>query len=186
MILPADFTIEKYGLRARFVEENDAEFILTLRTDERLNKYLHPTKNDMDVQKRWIRNYKEREREGKDYYFIFFKDKNPIGLNRIYDIHDGVFRTGSWLFSPDAPFECSIAASIMVRELAFDVLGFIFEDDQDGCHVDNKKVMRFNHMMGLKDTGSYDTDTGLFVSQSLTPEDFAKNKPKMLKYIGIK
>lgn len=186
MILPKNFTLEKYGLFARFVNESDAEFILKLRTDERLNRYLHPTDSDVELQKAWIRQYKERERKGEDYYFIFFKERQPVGLNRIYNICNKTFRTGSWLFTPEAPVECSIAASIMLRELAFEHLLLEFEDDQDGCHVDNKRVMKFNHMMGLKDTGSYETDMGIFISQSLTPEDFAKNKTRMLKYIGIK
>ena len=46
--------------------------------------------------------------------------------------------------------------------------------------------MKFNHMMGLKDTGSYESEDGRFITQSLTIEDFAKHKPRMLKLIGFK
>ena len=54
MILPPNFTIEKYGLTARFVEETDAEFIIKLRTDKSLSMYIHSTDSNVDNQKEWI------------------------------------------------------------------------------------------------------------------------------------
>ena len=185
MILSSDFSIEKYGLTARLVVEEDSEFIVKLRTDKVLSRYLHPTDSSIEKQKEWIRSYKQRERNGEDYYFIFFKGDRPVGLNRMYSIHDTTFTTGSWLFDPDAPFECSIAASIIVRELAFEVLDLKFEDAYDGCHVDNKKVMKFNHMIGLRDVGTYESESGTFIKQSLSKDDFETNKVKILKLIGI-
>lgn len=185
-ILPPDFTMEKYGLYARFVNEDDAEFILKLRTDEDLGRWIHSTDNDLEKQKQWLREYKQRERQGLDYYFIFYKDGVPVGLNRLYEIKGTTFTTGSWIFIKEAPLECSIAASIMVRELAFEQLGFKYEHAFDGVHTKNVKVIRFNHMMGLKDLSLFEDVKGTYIEQSLTPEDFAKNKPKMLKYIGIK
>lgn len=184
MILPADFKIEKYGLYARFVEEKDADFILKLRTNPVLSRFLHATDSDVEKQKAWIRGYKERERRGEDYYFIFFKDNNPVGLNRIYSIHDKTFTTGSWLFDPNAPFECSIAASIIVRELAFEEMGFELEDGYDGVHVNNKQVYKFNKLIGLKETRRYKDENGEFICMQLTKNDFEKNKIKLLKLIG--
>lgn len=185
MILSPDFTLQKYGLFCRFVEEKDAEFILKLRTDPILSRYLHATDNDVETQRAWIRNYKERERNGEDYYFIFFKEGNPVGLNRVYNIHGTTFTTGSWVFSQDAPFESSIAASIMIRELCFEQMGFELEDGYDGVHVDNKQVFKFNKMIGLKETRRYMTEDGEFISMRMTKEDFEKNKPRLLKYIGF-
>lgn len=185
MILPPDFTVEKYGLYARFVEERDAEFIVKLRTDEMLSKYLHATGSSIDKQIEWIKNYKERERAGQDYYFIFIKEGKPVGLNRMYNMHGTTFTTGSWVFSREASYEDSIAASIMIRELAFEQLGMELEDGYDGVHVDNKKVYKFNKMIGLKESGRYMSDSGEFISMQMTKEDFEKNKLKLLKYIGF-
>lgn len=185
MILPADFTMEKYGLFARFVDERDAEFIIKLRTDPQLGKWIHETSTDFNMQIDWIRNYKKRERKGEDYYFIFFKDGIPVGLNRIYCIHDTTFTTGSWIFSTEASFDCCVAASIMVRELAFEQMGMILEDGWDGVHADNKKVIKFNKMIGLKETGRFVDVKGEYISMQLTKEDFEKNKPRLLKYIGF-
>ena len=69
--------IEKYGLKARLVEEQDAAFILSLRTDPKLSRFLHPTENDEEKQRAYIRGYKEREKQGKDYYFILL----PVTLS---------------------------------------------------------------------------------------------------------
>jgi len=184
MILPQDFTMEKYGLFSRFVDERDTEFIIKLRTDSNLCKYIHETTADTDSQLTWIRLYKERERKGEDYYFIFFKDGKPVGLNRIYCIHDDTFTTGSWVFSSEASFNCCIAASIMVRELAFEQMGMTLEDGYDGVHVDNKKVIKFNKMVGLKETGRIMDTKGEYITMQMTKEDFETNKPKLLQYIG--
>lgn len=186
MILPENFTMEKYGLFARFVDEEDAEFIIKLRTDPVLGKWIHSTDCDLDKQREWIRAYKERERKGEDYYFIFYREGNPIGLNRLYHIHGTTFTTGSWVFLPKIPFECCIAASIMVRELAFETLNFEYEHAFDGVHVENKKVIKFNHMMGLKDLSLFEDVKGTYIEQSLTKVDFEKNKRRMLKLIGIR
>lgn len=185
MILPPDFTIEKYGLFARFVEEEDAEFIVKLRTDSVLSRYLHATDSSVEKQVDWIRSYKSRERSGQDYYFIFLKNNEPVGLNRMYNLHDTTFTTGSWVFSRDASYEDSIAASIMIRELAFEQMGMELEDGFDGVHVDNKKVYRFNKMIGLKESGRYKSDLGEFISMQMTKADFEKNKAKLLQYIGF-
>ena len=53
------------GLRS--VTENDAEFILKIRTDEKLAKFLNKTSPDIEMQKTWIRG--QIARDG-DYYFI--------------------------------------------------------------------------------------------------------------------
>jgi hypothetical protein len=185
MILPPDFTMEKYGLFARFVNEDDAGFIIKLRTNPNLGKFIHDTDSSCEKQLEWIRNYKVRERKGEDYYFIFYKEEERVGLYRLYGIHDTTFTSGSWVFSPDASFECCIAASIMLRELAFEQMGMELEDGWDGVHVNNKKVIKFNKMIGLKETGRFMDVKGEYLTMQMTKDDFEKNKPKLLKYIGF-
>lgn len=185
MILPEDFTMEKYGLFARFVDKSDAEFIIKLRTNPVLGKLIHDTDSNYEKQLEWIENYKKRERKGEDYYFIFYKDGQRVGLNRMYCIHDTTFTTGSWVFSPDASFDCCIASSIMLRELAFEQMGMELEDGWDGVHVDNHKVIKFNKMIGLKETRRFMDVKGEYIAMQLTKDDFEKNKVKLLKYIGF-
>ena len=119
-----------------------------------LGKFIHSTSSDIEEQKKWIRAYKKREQAGTDYYFIFFKDGVPVGLNRLYWIKEDSYTSGSWVFSPDAPFECAIAAALIVRIIAFEILGKKVENALDGCHKDHVKVLRFNKMIGLEITGT--------------------------------
>ena len=85
--LPTDFEITKYGVHCRLVNENDASFIVKLRSDEKRSRYIHSTDNDVESQKQWIRDYKIREANGVEYYFIYEADGVPFGVNRIYDMH---------------------------------------------------------------------------------------------------
>lgn len=122
MILPSDYSIEKYGLKARFVVEDDAKFIVKLRTDDSLSRYIHSTDNNIDKQKEWLKDYKIRESLGQEYYFIFYCNEIPVGLERIYNMTDDTFTHGSLVFSPDSPIGSSVKADIITREVGFSVL----------------------------------------------------------------
>ena len=39
--LPSNFVLDKYGLHARLVCEDDAAFIVKIRTNENLSRYIH-------------------------------------------------------------------------------------------------------------------------------------------------
>jgi RimJ/RimL family protein N-acetyltransferase len=142
-LLDKNFTFERYGLYVRFVEESDAEFIVKLRTDPQLNQFLHITDNSIEKQKEWIREYKKRESEGTDYYFIFESSENEKwGVGRLYNIYDDIFTFGSWVFSSDAPMGISILGDIIVREIGFDTLGLntCFFDVRKG----NENVLKYH------------------------------------------
>jgi len=120
--LPIDFALERYGLQVRLVEESDADFIVSLRTDLRLSKHIHTTSPNIEQQKQWIRNYKLREAQGLDYYFIFSLDSKQQGLARIYDITEDTFTQGSWIFSSEAALGASVLGNIISSEIGFEFL----------------------------------------------------------------
>lgn len=110
----------KYGLYFRLVEKEDSEFIIGLRTIDKLARFLHPTSKDVSQQIAWIKKYKEREKAGTDYYYIFINEKGiKLGVSRLYDIQNNDFTVGSWIFSPTAPFGSSILGDIIAREIGF-------------------------------------------------------------------
>lgn len=183
-LLPSDFEGDKYGLHYRLVNEGDAEFIYKLRSDATLSKYIHDIKGGVENQVEWIRNYKKREEEGTDYYFIFFKGEIPVGLNRIYSIHEKTYTSGSWVMAPEAKIDDVMVVPIIIREIAFEQMGFTFEDNYDACHIDNKKVIKFNLKFGCKIYKHFQDVKGEYVAMSLTKEDFETNKPKLLRLIG--
>ena len=84
MLCEKDFPMKRYGISVRLVEEDDAEFILKLRTNRKLSRYLHKTDADIEKQIQWIRNYKKRELEGTEYYFLFYNDLQKIGVSYIF------------------------------------------------------------------------------------------------------
>ena len=179
-LLPKDFTYNKYGLHVRLVN------IYKLRSDKTLSKYIHDIDGGVENQVKWIRNYKVREEQGTDYYLIFFKDNIPVGLNRIYSIHDKTFTGGSWVMTPNSNIEEIVAVPLITREIAFELLGMEVEDDYDACHVDNKKVIKFNQMSGMKIYKHFQDVKGEYVAMSMTKEDYLKNKTRLLKLIGYK
>lgn len=178
--LPENFTWNKYGIFVRLVDEHDSEFIVKLRTDPLLGKFIHDTSSDVSKQEEWIREYKKREKEGLEYYFIFYKDGKPFGVNRLYHMeNEKRFTSGSWICLPDTSTEDVVASSLIPRIIAFEILGREMEFGVEGCHEDNKKVMKFNKMIGLKIKGTRKDEKGLYYTFNLTKEDFYKNKNKL-------
>lgn len=186
MKLPVNFEMDMYGLHLRLINEDDAAFILKLRTNEKLSRFIHSTDSNLDTQKEWIRNYKCREAAGTEYYFIFLKNGIPVGLNRLYAIKEDSYTSGSWIFDPAAPLECSIASALIVRVIAFDMLEMKEENAFDGCHEANKKVLKFNRMLGLEITGKINDVKGTYYTQRLTKENFEKNRSKIERLLDLK
>ena len=60
--LPDNFFIEKYGLKVRLVNENDADFIVSLRSDPNKTKYMVTLNHEIESQIRWMKEYKKREK----------------------------------------------------------------------------------------------------------------------------
>lgn len=121
--LPKDFELDRYGLHVRLVQRDDAEFIVRLRTDERLGRYIHATDNDVEKQREWIKAYKKREADGVEYYFIFETAAgNPLGVYRLYEITEQTFTSGSWIFMPDAPVGASMLAFVIAREIVWEIV----------------------------------------------------------------
>ena len=177
MIIPSSFKYNKYGLSVRLVVESDVSFILKLRTNEKLNRFLHATNSDVEAQKEWIRKYKGREKVGQEYYFIYFDGDVPIGLNRIYDIHDTWATSGSWICSPNIAFEKSIFTLIILREILFDIL--LKEKDCFDVRKGNRNVIWVHKKCGAKIVSENDIDFFL----ELKKEDFSQNKEKILSLL---
>lgn len=180
--LPQGFSIYKYGLNVRFVQESDAKFILDLRKDPTKSKFLSYTSGNIEDQVYWIRDYKKREDEGTEYYFIYEYFGQLAGVNRLYHIESNHFVHGSWLFSDNVPPFCSLAAAVIAREIAYEILGLDIEIDTDGIHQDNKGVLQFAKYMGHEFTGIRITAQGdKFLTSILKKEVFYRNLPKILK-----
>lgn len=178
--LPEDFKYEKYGLYARFVIESDAEYILSLRTNPNLSKYLHAIDNDVDGQRMWIRNYKEREKKGLDYYFLYYDtDGERVGVNRIYNMSKFSCTGGSWICSPGIDPVKSIATILISRNIMFENLDF--EDELFEVQKGNNQVLKFHYMMGAELIEEVDHEYHL----KLNKEVYFSKREKIIKLLKI-
>lgn len=177
--LSSDFEMSKYGLHVRLVNESDAEFILSLRTNQELSRYLHPTENDVEKQREWIRAYKQRERAGEEYYFIYDVDGEPLGVNRIYSVRGKVCTGGSWICRPQSDYVESIATLLFIRDLMFETLGF--EKELFDVRKENRNVLRTHKMMGATITGESDIDFFF----ELEKEKYLNNRGRIISLLKI-
>lgn len=176
--IPTDFTYSKYGLTCRLVREEDASFILELRTDSKLSKYVHAVKNDLQGQIDWIREYKQREARGEDYYFIYFSNDKPIGVNRIYNITESSSTGGSWICRKDASVEESIATSFISTEIedTFEIPSGPFNVSKG-----NNQVLKFHLGMGAEIIDEDEKEYTLIRNK----EKYEKAKNRYIKLLNL-
>lgn len=177
--LPEDFVLHRYGLDVRLANEADSEFILSLRTDDRLSRYIHATDSNLQKQRQWMKDYKERENKGEDYYFIYSFDNIPLGVNRIYDIEEDSATGGSWLCKRKTEVEHSIATLLIMRDIMFDQLQL--EYDKFDVRKGNKKVQRLHQQMGARKTGETESDY-LYV---LSKDDYYIARKNIMQLLNI-
>lgn len=177
--LPSDFKIDKYGIMCRLVNENDVDFIFSLRSDKHLTRFIHQIDDDIEKQRIWIKEYKKREADGTEFYFIYSHDGKPFALNRIYNISNGTCTSGSWLSLPGTPMELSIPTALINRDIMFGILNL--KEDNFDVRKGNLKVQKFHAMTGSVKTG----ETELDILYKATPETHEIGKNRIIKLLGI-
>ncbi|EEQ4420936.1 GNAT family N-acetyltransferase, partial [Escherichia coli] len=99
------------------VEINDAEFIYSLRIDSRLNKHISTINGTVIEQAEWIEDYKKREENNEEFYFIIKRTDNDekIGTIRLYNItKDDGFCWGSWILNDDKMKSSAIESAYLI------------------------------------------------------------------------
>lgn len=115
--------IERYGIKLRLVEVNDAEFIFELRTDPNLNKFISFTGPQIANQINWLEEYKRREENGLEYYYVAEDNNgNRFGTIRLYNFDERSFELGSWVFKPKSPIGIAVKAHFLGFEIGFEML----------------------------------------------------------------
>ena len=155
----------------REVSGDEAEFILSLRCDERKMQYLHRTEYNLEKQVEYIKKYFAIPDE---CYFIIIKiKKERIGTYRIYDVQGDSFCIGSWLLVDGVNAAESFESDYILRMYGFDVLGFkrIHFDVRKG----NRKVIAYHKMVGARVVGETDID----LLWEITKEEYV-SKAKIL------
>ena len=169
-----------YGknINMRTVTTEDAEFIYNMRQNQNKTKYLSKVTGTVESQKEWIKNYKQREEEKKEFYFVIeSKDKRKLGLVRMYDFQDNSFCWGSWLIKEDAPITTAIESALQIYEFGFYSLGF--EKSHFDVRKGNDKVIAFHQRFGAKIVDEDELDYFFNFEKS----DYEITKEKYKRYL---
>ena len=136
------------GTSLRLAREPDARFILDLRLQPELNQHLSQVNNDVVAQRKWLREYVNREVAGEEYYFIISLDSRDVGTVRIYEVCEDSFRWGSWIISRGTSPRVSLASVKLIYSIGFEVLGI--KQAYLEVRKDNISVNRFHRRMGAE------------------------------------
>ena len=154
-------------LRLRTADPGDAEFILSLRLNPDLNKFLKPVDLSVSKQRLWIR---DKQRAANDYHMIIeLRNGERQGVIAIYNIKEKRFDWGRWVISPGASFYVAFESMALLYRFAFEYLELTktcFETQKL-----NKRVIDFHKMYGAK---IYDEDAK-FIYLTYTRRQFRSN-----------
>ena len=178
MIISLVLSIGEVSLNPVVVD--DAEFILSLRADPELNRYISSTPQDAEEQRKWLRDYKQREAEGLEYYFIISKNEVKLGTIRAYDFRCNSFCWGSWIILRGVAPQVAVASVLMIYDFAFNHLGFA--KSHFDVRKDNKSVRSFHLRMGARIVHSDDLDDYFEYSET----SYLEHRPKLLRQAGGK
>ena len=168
-------------LTFRDAHVGDAEFILSLRTDEIKSRYLSKTSANLDSQQAWLESYAISNDQA---YFIIEYQSVPIGTVRLYDGRGNSFCWGSWILMEGRPGHAAIESALMVYSYAVDDLGF------QSAHFDvrkgNERVWKFHERFGANRIS--ETEQDYFYELSLSAirsarENYARHLPSNVSVI---
>lgn len=135
----------------RDATEADAEFILSLRTDQNKNRYLSATSPDVQQQRDWLRRYAADDTQ--IYFIICNLDGQPVGTVRLYDQQGDSFCWGSWIKSDEAPSGFGVESALIIYHYALQ-LGFQRAHFQ--VSKGNDGVISFHLRFGARQTAEND------------------------------
>ena len=133
-------TISGKYVNLRTAEISDADFILSLRLNKKLSRYIKSTDPSIEKQKIWI---EKKQNQQNDYHMIIeLKDGRRVGVIAVYDINDGVFEWGRWLIVPNSPIHIAIESCYLVYNFAFNTLKL--NATKSKLRKKNKNVLKFH------------------------------------------
>lgn len=163
------------NINLRTVEIDDADFIYQMRQNREKTKYLSKVIGTVESQKVWIENYKKSEKVEKEFYFVIeSKDKEKLGLVRMYDFKEDSFCWGSWLIKEDAPKTTAIKSALQIYEFGFYKLGF--KKSHFDVRKGNDKVIAFHKRFGAKIV--YENQLDYFFNFQKSDYEIVKEKYK--------
>ncbi len=179
-----DYKLEGKYVNLRSVTEDDAEFILDIRNNPQISKYLPPLNVTVEQQRQWIT---KQRADNDSYYFVLEslhgdKKGEVIGTISIYDI-DGNHGESGRTCSLGDPFE-SIEAHILFFDFIFCKLnldyttGWVYEE--------NKGVIAMNNSYGIEWVGNKVDSNGQPYRECVHKKNsYLERREKLLKKLRL-
>jgi RimJ/RimL family protein N-acetyltransferase len=140
--------IEGAAFRLRPVADGDAAFIVELRSNPTLRRWLHAGAADTAAQLRWLAAY--RQRPG-DYYFVIesLADGRPQGVIAVYDVDCATHSAewGRWVLRPGSL--AAVESAWLIYRFAFEVLGL--QSLHCRTVAGNQAVVSFHDSCGIQE-----------------------------------
>lgn len=176
-----DYKLEGKYVNLRSVTEEDAEFILEIRNNPQISKYLPPLNVTIEQQRQWIT--KQRADQDSYYFLMTTPDGEPIGCISVYDIEGDMAETGRFCSFGD-PYS-NIEACVLLNDFCFHNLGL--KKIHIWVYEGNKPVIALNKSFGYKWTETKTDDKGeSFKVGILTPNHWIENREKVFKKLRYK
>ena len=148
-------SIEGKYVDLKYVRIEDAAFILQIRQDPELTKFLPRLEITVEQQEEWLK--KQQAREGDYYFVVWRKDNTPIGVIRIYDVVGDEGQTGSIAIKGTATE--TLEAKLLCEDFAYETLGL--KKIHNFVRTENLAIVRFAETFGVQWKTPYKDENGL-------------------------
>ena len=132
------------SIRFRTGEPSDAEFVLSLRLDPELSRFLKPIDPSVENQRDWI---EAKKTQPDDYHMIIESHEGErYGVIALYNVRSDTFDWGRWVISKEAPRHVAFESTLFLYQFGFVTLGLdkaIFE-----VRKGNDKVIAYHKSYG--------------------------------------
>jgi len=170
--------VEGPNLTLRLIKPNDAAYVHSLRSNPAYNTHLSTVTGTVDDQRTWIEDYKSREAQGQEFYYVIErKDGTRCGLVRLYDIEAESFTWGSWILDENKTRKAALESAFLIYEIGFDGLDCdhaVFDVRSDNIHT-----LTFHRRLGAHAVASDELNVYFIYEQS----QFAADQMHYLKLL---
>ena len=171
--------VEGPNLILRLIKPEDAAYVHSLRNNPAYNTHLSKVTGTIDDQRTWIEDYKSREAQGQEFYYVIErKDGTRCGLVRLYDIEATSFIWGSWILDENKTRKAALESAILSFGIGFDALGVQLANVD--VRVANEHAAAFYRRLGMVET--HRTDQDIFFNY--TREQFDTERTHHLKQLS--
>lgn len=164
----------------RNANQEDAEFIVRVRTDQKKGRFISSTSPDVEKQREWLKSYEGSK--GQAYFIIENYAGERFGTVRMYDQVGDSFCWGSWVIVDSAPAHYAIESALLLYAYALK-LGFL------KSHFDvrkgNSSVIKFHERFGAIRAGETELDILFEISKKEIESSIIKYKKYLPDSIEI-